>query len=75
MDLVRGARSASSICDFRKMTFRDLTAFFYFLLGENLVFYQIFLLRSIKAYLCANIINFDSVDFSGRRPEEVISFF
>ena len=37
--------------------------------------FQIFLLRSIKAYLCANIINFDSVDFSGRRPEEVISFF
>ena len=39
------------------------------------MFYQIFLLRSIKAYLCANIINFDSVDFSGRPPEEVISFF
>ena len=34
-----------------------------------------FLLRSIKAYLCPNIINFDSVDFSERRPEEVISFF
>ena len=34
-------------------------------------------LRSIKAYLCANIINFDAVDFSGRRPEDVIhvSFF
>ena len=27
----------------------------------------------IKAYLCPNII--DSVDFSERRPEEVISFF
>ena len=37
--------------------------------------FQIFLLRSIEAYLCANIINFDRVDFSGRRPEEVISFF
>ena len=37
--------------------------------------FQIFLLRSIKAYLCANIINFDSVDFSGHHPEEVISFF
>ena len=34
-----------------------------------------FLLRSIKAYLCQNIINFDSVDFSERRPEEVISFY
>ena len=37
--------------------------------------FQIFLLTSIKAYLCPNIINFDSVDFSERRPEEVISFF
>ena len=37
--------------------------------------FQIFLLRGIKAYLCPNIINFDSADFSERRPEEVISFF
>ena len=34
--------------------------------------FQIFLLRSIKAYLCPNIINFDSVDFSECRPEEVM---
>ena len=27
---------------------------------------------SIKAYLCPNIINFDSVDISERRPEEVM---
>ena len=65
----------SSFCDFRKMTFRDLTAFFSFLMRENLVLFQIFLLRSIKAYLCPNIIKFDSLDFSGRRPEEVLSFF
>ena len=25
--------------------------------------------------MCPSIINFDSVDFSERRPEEVISFF
>ena len=37
--------------------------------------FEIFLLRSIKAYLCPNIINFDIMDFSERRPEEVISFF
>ena len=30
---------------------------------------------SVTAYLCPNIINFDSVDLSERRPEEVISFF
>ena len=72
---LRGARSVSSFCDFRKMTFPDLTAIFSFLMRENLVFLKIFLLKSIKAYLCPNIINFDSVNFSERRPEEVISFF
>ena len=34
-----------------------------------------FLLRSIKADLCPNMINFDGVDFSECRSEEVISFF
>ena len=66
----------SSFCDFRKMTFRDFTIFFSFLTGKKKsCVFQIFLLRSIKAYLCPNIINFDSVDFSEHRPEEVISFF
>ena len=57
------------------MTFRDLTEFFSFFDARKSCVFQIFLLRSIKAYLCPNIIKFDSVDFSGRRPEEVISFF
>ena len=48
--------------------------FFLFETRKSCVF-QIFLLRSIKAYLCPNIINFDSVDFNERHPEEVISFF
>ena len=39
------------------------------------MFVFIFLLRSIKAYLCPNMINVDAVDFSERHPEEVISFF
>ena len=43
--------------------------------GRKSCVFQIFLLSSIKAYLCLNIIKFDSVDFSQRRPEEVISFF
>ena len=34
-----------------------------------------FLLRSIKAYLCLNMINFDAVNFSERHSEEVMSFF
>ena len=39
--------------------------------------FQIFLLRSIKAYLCDSpyIINFDTVDLSESRPAEVIIFF
>ena len=33
-----------------------------------------FLSRSAMAYLCPNMINFDGVDSSKRRSEEVISF-
>ena len=39
------------------------------------MFFRYSYIRSIKAYLCQNIINFDAVNFSERRPEEVISFF
>ena len=73
---VRGARSELTrwaVSAFSEiLPFRDLTAFFSFLMQENLVFFRI---RSIIAYLCPNMINFYVVDFSGRRPEEVISFF
>ena len=72
---VRGARLVSSFCNFRKMTFHDLTPVFSLFDARKSCVFQIFLLRSIKAYVCPNIIKFDSVDFSGRRPEEVISFF
>ena len=65
----------SLLCDFRKMTFRDLKRIFLLFAARKSCVFQIFLLRSIEAYLCANIINFDSVEFSGRRPEEVIRFF
>ena len=34
------ARSVSSFCDFRNMTFRDFTVFFSFLMRENLVFFR-----------------------------------
>ena len=49
----------------------------YFLLFEARIscVFLIFLLRSIKAYFCPNMINFDDVDFSEHHPEEVISFF
>ena len=68
------ARSVSSFGDFRKMTFLDLTTYSPF--GcEKSVCFEIFLLRSIKAYLGPNISNFNRVDFSECRPEEVISFF
>ena len=65
----------SSFSDFRKITFRDLTAFFSFLTPEYLVFSDILIKEVFTAYLCPNIIHFDSVDFSERCPEEVISSF
>ena len=82
---LRGACSVSSFCDFRKITFRDFTAFFLqktpFLTcvkkdtSKPLFFFQMFLLRSISASLCPNMIYFDKVNFSERRTEEMISFF
>ena len=39
---LRGARSVSSFRDFRKMTFRDLTAYFSFLTRKNIVFFRYF---------------------------------
>ena len=56
-----GARSVSSFCDFRKMTFRDLTAFFSFLTRENLVFFRYSYQRVVQLIiLCSIIINFDA---------------
>ena len=67
---LRGARSVSSFCDFQKIPSGFHRIFLIFDTRKS-CFFQIFLLRSIKAYLCPNI-NFDSVDFSERRSEEVI---
>ena len=49
--------------------------FFLFFEARISCVFLIFLLTSIKAYLCPNMNNFDAMDFSERRPEEVISFF
>ena len=57
------------------MTFRDLTAFSPFSREKILWFWDILIKEYIKAYLWPNIINFNNVDFSERRPEEVMSFF
>ena len=74
---LRGAHSVSSFCDFRKINLYDFRAFFSSLTQANLCFFvfQMFLLRSIKAYLCPNNSDFDGVDFSERHSEEVIGFF
>ena len=65
----------SSFCDFRKYYLSCFNRIFLLFEERKSCAFQIFLLRSIQAYLYPNIINFDSVDFSERRPEEVISFF
>ena len=72
---LRGARSVSSFCDFLKNYLSWFNHIFLLFEARKSCVFLIFLLRSIKAYLCPNMINFDSVDFSERRPEEVISFF
>ena len=71
---LRRASSVSSFCDFRKWPFVIKPYFLLFEARISCVF-LIFLLRSIKAYLYPNIINFDAVDFSECCPDEVISFF
>ena len=58
-------------CAFQSLRFskNDLSGFhhiFSFLTGENLVLFR------YSYYLCPNIINFDSVDISEHRPEEVM---
>ena len=74
MELAQSLLSERFLRFSEKMNFLDLTAFLPFDAKTSCVF-QIFFLRSIKAYWCPNIINFESVDFSERRPEDVISFF
>ena len=72
---LRGARSVSIFFRFSKNDLSWFNRIFLLFDARKSCVFHIFLLRSIKAYLCPNIINFDSVDFSERRPEEVISFF
>ena len=65
---------------FLRISKNDLSWFhrIFLLFDTNKPFFlQMFLLRSIKACLRPNtwMINFDAVDFSECRPEEVISFF
>ena len=66
------ARSVSSFCDFRKKLPFVIKP--YCLLFEARIpcVFLIFLSRNIKAYLCPNMINFNAMDFSERRPEEVM---
>ena len=62
----------SSFCDFRKILFCDFTAFSPFWRKQTFAF-QMCLLKSTLAYqMCPNMINFDVVDFSEFRSEEVM---
>ena len=55
----------------KKMTFYNFTFFPVFDKSNPLIF-QMCSMRSIIAYLCPNIINFDVVEFSERRSEKVM---
>ena len=67
--------SASSFCDFWKLTFCDLIAFFSFFGKIKPLIFQMCFIRRTIAYRCLNMNNSDTVDFSERRSEEAISFF
>ena len=56
------------------MTFCNFITFFLFC-KSNLLIDEMYVIRRTIAYLCLNMVNFDAVDFSERRSEEVISFF
>ena len=67
--------SASSFCDFWKMTFCNFTVFLSFLTKATLWFSDVLHEENQLICLCPNMIHFDGVDFSERRSEEVLSFF
>ena len=66
--------SASSFCDFWNTAFCNFTAFSSFRKKQHFDFCFMCFMRRTIAYICPNI-NFDVVDFSECRSEEVISFF
>ena len=61
---LRGARLVSSFCDFRKNDISWFNHIFLLFEARKSCVFQIFLLRSIKAYLCPYIINFDSLEWA-----------
>ena len=72
---LRWARSELARWEFLRCLKNYLTWFNRIFLISNTRKYcvfQIFLLGIIQAHLCPNIINFDALDFSERRPEEVM---
>ena len=56
------------------MTFRDLTTFFSFFDTRKSCVFRYCYEGLLKLICSPNVINFDCVGFSERRPEEVISF-
>ena len=53
---LRGARSVSSFCDFRKMTFRDLTAFPPFWCKKILCFSDVLIYQGVLKLICVQIL-------------------
>ena len=64
-------REASNFCDFWNLT----PYFSPFWLSQTFVFIDVLNKDNYIANLCPNMINFDALDFSECRSEEVISFF
>ena len=65
----------SSFCTFLKSDLLRFRHVFLLFGKSNLLIFQMCFIRRTIAYLCLNMINFDAVDLSEHRSEEVISFF
>ena len=59
-------------CDFWRVTFCNFIAFFPFWQKQPFNLSDVLHIRRTIAYLCLNMINFDAVDFSEHRSEEVM---
>ena len=53
---LRGARSVSSFCDFRKITFRNLTAFLFFLKQKKIFFFLKYSYQGVLKFICVQIL-------------------
>ena len=65
----------SSFCDLKENYLLRFHCIFLLFHKHNPLIFQMCVIRCTIAYQSPNMINFDALDFSERRSEEVVSFF